>query len=81
MLSIPDPNFFHSGSQICIKKLSILTQKIVFQALGNMIRVVHPGSGSGFFTHPGSWGKKGTGSLSRIGNTEFKIVTRKEPFY
>jgi hypothetical protein len=27
-----------------------------------MIRVVHPGSGSLFFTHPGSMGQNGTGS-------------------
>ncbi len=32
-----------------------------------MIRVVHPGSDAWFFTHPGSWGQKGTGS--RIRNT------------
>ncbi len=32
------------------------------QFFGNMIRVVHPGSGSWFFTHPGSRGTKGTGS-------------------
>jgi hypothetical protein len=38
----PDPD---SGSRIRIN-LSILTQKIGFQALGNMIRDVHPGSGS-----------------------------------
>jgi len=36
---IPDPNFFHPGST---------------SALGNLIRVVHPGSESWFFTHPGS---------------------------
>ncbi len=65
---IPDPG---SAS----KNLSILTQKICFQPLGNMIRVVHPGSGSWFlthpwsryFTHPGSRGQKSTGS--RIRNT------------
>jgi hypothetical protein len=39
LFSIPDP-----GSTS--KNLSILTQKIVFEAPGNMIRVVHPGSGS-----------------------------------
>ncbi len=31
------------------KNLSILTQKNCFQVLGNMIRVVHPGSRSRFF--------------------------------
>ncbi len=45
---IPDPG---SGS----KNLSISTQKLVFMwALGNMIRVVHPGSGCWCFTHPGA---------------------------
>jgi hypothetical protein len=39
---IPDPNFFHPGSVSTI--LSILTPKNGFQALGNMIWVVHPGS-------------------------------------
>jgi hypothetical protein len=43
---IPDPNFFHPGSLIRIKEFtSTLTQKIGFQALRNMIRVVHPGPG------------------------------------
>ncbi len=51
---IPDPTFFHPGSQIsdpnCLhpgsasKNLSILTQKNGFSAIENMIRVVHPGS-------------------------------------
>jgi hypothetical protein len=54
---IPDPNFFYPGS--ASNNLIILTSKIGFQALGNMIRVVHPGSGSYFFTHPGSRGQKG----------------------
>ncbi len=36
---IPDPNFFHPGS--ASKNVSIWTQNI----RGNMIRVVHPGSG------------------------------------
>ncbi len=34
-----------------------------------MIWVVHPGSGSWSFTHPGSRGQKGTGSRIRIRNT------------
>ncbi len=34
-----------------------------------MTRVVHPGSGSWFFTHPGSRGQNGTGSRIRIRNT------------
>jgi hypothetical protein len=41
LFSIPDP-----GSTK--KNLSIFTQKIVSKLLGNMIQVVHPGSGSGF---------------------------------
>jgi hypothetical protein len=64
---IPDPNVFHPGSRIqdpgvrifpipdpgsASKNLSILTQKTV--SLGNMIRVVHRGPGSLFFTHHGS---------------------------
>jgi hypothetical protein len=44
---IPDPHFFfHPGS--ASNNLSISTQKIGFQALGNMIRVDHPGSGPCF---------------------------------
>ncbi len=39
---IPDPNFFHPGS--ASNNLTILTPKNGFYALGNMIRVVHPGS-------------------------------------
>ncbi len=59
IFSIPDPNVFHPRSRIRIKNLSILTQKNGLQALGNMIRVAHPGSGSWFFTHLGSrWVKK-----------------------
>jgi hypothetical protein len=71
---IPDPgsDFFPSrildlGSQIRIK-----TQKNGFKALGNMIRVVHPGSGSLLFTHLGSRSQKGTGSWIRIRNTAHK---------
>jgi hypothetical protein len=41
--SIPDPG-------LRIKEFKYLTQNIVFKALGNMIRVVHSGSGSWFFT-------------------------------
>ncbi len=53
-IRIPDPNFFHPGSQICIKEFKYfrLSLKNCFQVLGNMMRVVHPGSG--FSTHPGS---------------------------
>ncbi len=41
---IPDTNFF-PDPESASKSLSILTQKW-FLALGNTIRVVHPGSGS-----------------------------------
>jgi hypothetical protein len=49
-----------------------------------MIRIVHPGSGSGFFLpipDIGSRGQKGTGSRIRICNTEFdhKIVESLDP--
>ncbi len=43
---IPHPNFFHPGSRIRIKEFMYFNPKNCFQALGNMIRVVHPGSGS-----------------------------------
>jgi hypothetical protein len=36
-----------------------------------MIRDIHPGTGSRFFTHPGSRGQKGTGS--RIRNTDLAV--------
>ncbi len=54
IFSIPDP-----GSRIRIKELKYFNQKIGFYAQGNMIRDVHPGYGSGLFTHPGSRGQKG----------------------
>jgi hypothetical protein len=41
---IPDPNFFHPGSWIRIKEFKYFKPKICFSALGNIIRVVHPGS-------------------------------------
>ncbi len=63
---IPDPNFFLPGSAS-----NSLTQKFGLWTLGNMIRVVHTGSGSCFFTHPGSRGQKGNGSRIRIRNTAF----------
>jgi hypothetical protein len=40
---IPDPIFFHPGSRIRIKEFKYFNPKNGFQALGNMIRVVHPG--------------------------------------
>ncbi len=55
---IPDPNFFHPGSEFFpSQNLSILTQKTVSKDIC-MIRVVHPGSGSWFFTHPRLPGSK-----------------------
>jgi hypothetical protein len=83
---IPDPGFFHNGSRIRIfsipdpgsasKNLSILTPKNCFYALGNMIRVVDPGSGSRNripiflpIPDPGSKDQKGTGSRIRIRKT------------
>ncbi len=69
---IPGPNFFHPGYRIRIKTFKYCDPKNVYQALGNMIRVVHPGSESRFFTHPGSSGQKGNGSLIRIRNTDAK---------
>ncbi len=41
-MSIPDPNFF--PSRIRIKEFKFFSPKNSFYALGNMIRVVHPGS-------------------------------------
>jgi hypothetical protein len=72
MFSIPDPIFFPSRISAS-NSLSILTPKIGFEAYGNMIRVVHPVSGSRirirFFTHPGSRGRRkepdpGSGSVT-----------------
>ncbi len=46
---IPDPTFFYPGSElfpsrIRIKEFKDFDPKNGFKALGNMIRVVHPGS-------------------------------------
>jgi hypothetical protein len=41
-----------------------------------MFRVVHPGSGSLLFTHPGSSGQKGTGFRIRIRNTGYSLLSR-----
>jgi hypothetical protein len=56
---ILDPSFFHPGSKFCpsrirIKELKYFNPKNFFQAPGNMIRVVHPRSGSWFFQIQGS---------------------------
>ncbi len=73
LFSIPDP-----GSSS--KNLSILTPKKAkngFQALKNMIRVVHPGSGCWLspIPDPGSRGQKGT--QSRIRNTGKMSLSKK----
>ncbi len=51
---ILDPIFSHPGSRVRLKEFKYFNPRNCFQALGNMIRVVHPGSGSWFFTYPGS---------------------------
>jgi hypothetical protein len=66
IFSIPDPNFFHPGSES--RNLSIVAQKIV-----SKLRKYDPGCSSRIriliFTHPGSRGQKGTRSRIRIRNT------------
>jgi hypothetical protein len=69
---IPDHGFEFFPSRIRIKAFKYFNKKNGFSALGNMIRAVHPGSRSRFFTHPGSQiqgSKKGCGSRIRIRNT------------
>jgi hypothetical protein len=39
--------------RIHVKEFKYFNPKICFQALGNVIQNIHPGSGSCFFTHPG----------------------------
>ncbi len=74
---IPDPIIFHPGSRnqifsipdlVRIKEFKYVTPKYCFKAFRNMIRVVHSGSGSWFFTilDPGSRGQKAPDSGSRI---------------
>ncbi len=57
---------FHPGS--ASKNLSILTQKMVskLSEIWSGLFSPDPGSGSWLFTHPGSRGRKGTGSRIRI---------------
>ena len=57
---IPEPNFLHPGSRIRNKELKYFTPKYCFKAFRNMIRVVHPGSGSRFLPIP----DPGSGSAS-----------------
>jgi hypothetical protein len=56
----PDPNFFHSYSRIRVKEFKSFNPKNCFPALGNMIRVVHPGSGFLTIPDPVFRGQKGT---------------------
>ncbi len=73
---IPDPKFFpsripdqkDSGSpRIRIKEFKYFNPENCFKALGNMIRVVHPRSGSGswFLPIPDPGGQEETGSRIR----------------
>ncbi len=65
ILSIPDSGSEFFPSRIRIKEfLSILTQNIV--SLGNMIRFVHPGSGSWFLPIPDPGVKKVPRNTGRI---------------
>ncbi len=66
----PVPNFFYLRSQIRIKECKYFNPKNGFEALGNMIRVVHARSGFRLFNHPGSRGQKGTGPRIRFRNSE-----------
>ncbi len=50
IFSIQGKNISRSRNRICIKEFKYFNPK----ALGNMIRDGHSGSGSWFFTHPGS---------------------------
>ncbi len=52
LFSIPDPNFSHPGFRIRIEEFEYFNPKKWLKALGNMFRVVHPGSRSWRFTHP-----------------------------
>ncbi len=45
---IPHPNFFHPRFRIGINEFKYFNPKKCFYALENMIRVLHPGSGSPF---------------------------------
>ncbi len=81
---IRDTHFFHLGSRIRIKEFKYFKPKYGFKAPGNMIRVVHPGSGSRtrFLPIPdsGSMVQKGTGTRIRIRNTDRKEALGKGTF-
>ncbi len=66
---IPDPNFFHPGSDVfhhgsASKNLSVLTQKIVYKFSEIWSGLFIPDPGSRLFTHPVSRGQKGPGPRS-----------------
>jgi hypothetical protein len=74
----PGSEFFHPGSWIRIKEIKYFNPKNGFYALGNMIRVVHPGSGSRIrimtfhpsrIPDPGVKRAPDPGSRTRIRNT------------
>ncbi len=71
-----DPHFFHSGSEFFLSRIRIkefwyFSPKKFLYALGNMIRVVHPGSGSCFNpSHPGS----GSASLRKTSERNSSVV-------
>jgi|688.fasta_scaffold2392201_1 hypothetical protein len=91
---IPDPGseFFHPGSRIqrlkdpgsASKNLSIFKPEKLFLScrIPYMIWDVHPGSGSRFFSHPGSCGKKAQdpryGTLCSV---YFRSHSPKDPDY
>ncbi len=78
VLSIPDPDIriFQCGSRIHIKKFKNFNPKKSFLSSPKYDPVVHPGSGSWFFTHPVSriqWSKR---HRIRIRNTRFSLDKR-----
>jgi hypothetical protein len=56
--------------RIRIKEFKYFNPTNCFQALGNMIQNIHPGSGFCIFTHPRSGNQKGKGARIRIRNTD-----------
>ncbi len=78
LFSIPDPNYLHPGSLIRIKEFKYFNPKNGFQALENIIQVVHPGSRIRMLTFyqsripdPGVIKAPDPGSRIRIRNTAF----------
>ncbi len=66
----PDLNFFHPGSWIRITEFQDFHPNNCFKALRNVNWVVHPGSRSWFFNHPGV--KKAPDPRS-VRNTEYSV--------